>query len=265
MGALRLLLIILVFGAAGAHLLVYFIQEKLIFIPEKLSADFPFKFSRAFEEIFVPREGVVLNALRFRVNDPKGIILYFHGNAGCLRDWGETGAELSRFGYDVVIYDYRGYGKSTGRIQSEAELLADARAFYEIARKDFSEEKIVLFGRSLGSGIAVQLAAEKNPKLLVLESPFRSLKGMAAKRFPYIAPFVLRYTFRSDLFAPSVRVPVVLFHGDQDEVIPVEFAESLIADFEVPVAYHRVSGGHHNDLTTFPQYRSALEKTLKIP
>lgn len=264
MGILKMLLKILALALVGAHVLVYFFQEKLIFLPEKLGADFRFHFSRPFEEFSIPRDGAILNALRFRVENPKGIIVYFHGNAGSLREWGETGATLSRLGYEVLIYDYRGYGKSTGRIRSESELVDDARAVVAVARKDYPEDRLVLFGRSLGSGIAVQLAAEMKPRLLILESPYRNVTGVARKQYPFLAPFIVRYPFRSDRFAKKVASPVVVIHGEFDEVIPVGFAENLVEDFAFPVGYHRIAGGHHNDLDQFPDYRTALEKALAI-
>ncbi len=242
--------------------LVYFLQERLIFFPMKLPADFRFRLGQPFVEVSIPTDGAVLHALRFRVRDPKGIIVYFHGNSGSLEDWGSVGDSLSHFGYDVLISDYRGFGKSTGKLTSEAQLMADSRTILDLARKEYPDSKITLFGRSLGSGIATQLAASMDAKLLILESPYLSVQSRATAMFPFVLPFVLKYPLRSDLFAPKVTAPVLLIHGTEDEVIPYSSGEALTHRFTKPPTFVTLEGGHHNDLSEFPEYRAALERAL---
>src|SRR5436190_1275553 len=114
---LTLLLLVIILIAGGTF---YVTQEKMIFYPEPISADFKFKFNANFEELFIKSKDAEINALHFKTNNPKGVILYFHGNAGSLDTWGDLGEEFTRTGYDFFIFDYRGYGKSTGSRSEEA-------------------------------------------------------------------------------------------------------------------------------------------------
>jgi alpha-beta hydrolase superfamily lysophospholipase len=259
---LKNILKIFILAFVGIQIVLYFIQERLIFYPQKLDDSYVFKFKHPFTEFSIPRDGAVLNALYFKVENPKGIIVHFHGNAGNLKDWGLTADALAGFGYDVIAYDYRGFGKSTGKIRSEKELVDDARAVLDVARKDFPESKIILFGRSLGTGLAVQLAAESKPKLLMLETPYRSMRDMAHLKFPLVLPFVLKYPLRSDLFAKNVTAPVEIFHGTDDELVPFSAGEALSRDFSTPVRFHRFVGGHHGDLSQFADYRAIIGEIL---
>lgn len=244
------------------QVLVYVVQEHLIFYPEFLAEDFEYRFDRPYEELWIPSGSVRLNALRFRVKDPKGIIVYYHGNAGSLRDWGETAAALTRFGYDVLIYDYRGFGKTRGKYRSEESLLADARAVLALARKDFPDSKIVIYGRSLGTGIATRMAAETQPRNLILETPFLSLSDRAFTEYPYLFRFILKYPLRSDLFAPKVRSPVLILHGTADETVPYLQGAALARAFSPAPTFVTIEGGHHNDLATYREHGEALAQAL---
>ncbi len=163
---------------------LYFNQESLIFPATTLPADYQFRFDQRFEEIKVAVPGGSLDALLFRQDDPRGLVFYLHGNGGDLTTW-TTGLDFyKRINYDLFIFDYRGYGKSTGRIESEAQLHADVRAAWEIIAPRYRGMPIVLFGRSLGSGLATRLATEIDPTLLVLVTPFTSVAASAKRNFP---------------------------------------------------------------------------------
>jgi hypothetical protein len=244
------------------QIVVFFFQERLIFFPETLSPGFPFRFELPFQEVSIPVPGATINALRFHAKNPKGIIVYFHGNAGSLQEWGAVGESLARLGYDALVCDYRGFGKSTGKIDSESQLMGDARIVLESARREFSDDRIVLFGRSLGSGIATQLATEMNPKLLILESPYLSVQSRARAMFPFVLPFILRYPLRSDLFAPRVKAPVLLIHGTEDEIIPFASGMALSRTFASSIQIVEIPGGHHNDLSAYARYRDTLSHAL---
>ncbi|MBS1962278.1 MAG: alpha/beta fold hydrolase [Bdellovibrionales bacterium] len=263
MGGLKLALKFVCFALVTIQVLAYFFQERLIFFPEKLPADFPLRFEGA-TEISIPVDGAILSALRFRVKNPRGIIVYFHGNAGSLSGWGDEGTMHAALGFDVLIYDYRGYGKSTGRISSEDQLVNDARAVLAEARKDFPDSKIVLFGRSLGTGLAVRLASEMKPALLILETPYLSLASIGRARFPVVLPFLVRYPMRSDLYAPKVTAPTIILHGTDDEVVPFVSGAALAERFTPPADLVKFPGGHHSDLSVFPGYRPTLERSLTV-
>lgn len=243
---------------------VYFLQEKLIFLPEELDRDFSFDFPTEFEEHFIQMEdGAVINALHFKSDSAKGLILYFHGNAGSLIRWGEAVEPYVAMGFDVLIMDYRGYGKSTGS-RSYASMLADADRLYEFALTLTSEEKIVLFGRSLGSSFASYLAGKNNPSQLLLETPFYSL-GDIAKRVMPIFPqkFLLRFNFKNYESLKGAKCPIYIFQGTDDNIVPFESAQKLYDSLDPKQAkLFVIKGGDHNNLADFEDYGRALNKAL---
>jgi fermentation-respiration switch protein FrsA (DUF1100 family) len=244
---------------------VHFMQEKLIFLPTKLAADYQYQFSEPFEELFLETEnGARLNAVHFKIENPKGLILYFHGNAGDLSRWGEISAELLKYHYDVLIMDYRSYGKSTGVI-SEKNLFDDADLFYKYALKSYSEDDIIVYGRSLGTAFAAFVASENNPRKLILETPFYNLEEIAKKRFPFLpVKYLLKYRFLSNNYIEAVSCPVVIFHGTKDNIVPYASGKNL-SDLvaEDRLTFVSIEGGEHNDLINFKEYRLGIDSALK--
>jgi pimeloyl-ACP methyl ester carboxylesterase len=247
-----------VLAAAALYLFalaaLFVFQRKLLFFPERLPADYRFPWG---EERWIGD----LHTLFFRGGrDPGGTIVYFHGNAGSLAGWGAVGAELSQStGFNVWMLDYPGYGKSKGGLASEHRLHQAARSLYDAAvqQENGDEKRVVLFGRSIGTGLAVRLAAERNPGRLILESPYDSLVSVARDLFPWVPGFLVRYPLRSDLDAPKTHCPTLILHGTEDEVIPFRQGQRLAA--RIPGAvFVPVRGGHHNDLDGLPAWRKAL-------
>lgn len=196
---------------------LYFLQERLIFFPELLSPDFTFTFPGRFEEIALPSNNAVISTLYFKADPPKGVVLYFHGNAGSLRSWGAVAATFVERGYDVLLPDYRGYGKSSGHIASEQMLHDDAAVAYRYLLGRYPEEQIVVYGRSIGSGIATYLAKSHRPRMLILETPYFSLKEIVRQHYPFVPGALLNYPLRTDLWIGDVGCPVYLFHGTSDD------------------------------------------------
>lgn len=245
--------------------LFYFFQEKLIFLDEKLSQDFIFGFDRPFTERNISmQDGAVINLLHFKAKESKGLIIYFHGNAGNLDRWGEVVYPYVDWGYDVVIPDFRGYGKSTGK-RTEAKLFSDAQAIYDAYTSTIPESKVILFGRSLGTSMAVFLAANNHPGKLILETPFYSLQSLAQKVVPiFPSRLLLRFPFNSNEYIRDVKCPVFIFHGTEDEVVPYEQAERLFK--LIPNAqgtFYTIEGGTHNDLIAFENFRTTMKAALK--
>ena len=190
---------VLVVAYAGVCLFYALFQERFIFIRFRTSRGYKYKFAGAFEERFIKADDrTELHALYFKAEAPKGVILYFHGNTGSVRRWGKYAHRFVRLGYDVLVPDPRGYGKSRGVLSEEA-LHADAGLWYDEVLKTWAEKDIVVFGRSLGSGLATPLAALRSPRMLILETPFANLYDVATNYLP-ILPYrlLLRYTFRND-------------------------------------------------------------------
>jgi len=142
-----------------------------------LAAEHLFQFDQPFEEYFIKTpDGETLNALLFKSpNTPKGFILYFHGNAGNLQRWGNYAIDFTELDYDILMVEYRGYGKSTGT-PSEVDFYADAQVVLDWAKANIPFSRLIIYGRSLGSGVATQLAIKNSPDLLILETPFNELK-----------------------------------------------------------------------------------------
>ena len=263
---LKVLLLVAVVCIAGCSLL-YFGQESLIFHPERLPANYRYPFPGRFEELMWDVDGAKINVLHFRVEHPKGAVLYFHGNAGSLRDWGDVAGEFTGRGYDIVMPDYRGYGKSTGKIKNEDMLHQDAAVAYRYLQKHYQEGEIVIYGRSIGSGLAVYLAKSSKPRMLILESPFFSLRDVAQFHYPFLpAGFfdrILRYPMRSDLWIPEVACPVYIIHGTKDEVVPYSSSEKLLKLIKTSGKLITIEGGGHNNLSDFKLYQEQLDQILK--
>ena len=245
--------------------MLYFIQEKLIFLPTKLPVDFEYSFQYPFEEIFLTAEdGAVLNALHFKNNDPKGVILYFHGNAGDLSRWGQIATYFVEKSYDVVIMDYRTYGKSTGVLSEEA-LKKDSQLFYDYVLTKYGEDRLILYGRSLGTGLASFLASRNNPSQLILETPYYSMLDVAKERFPYLPlRFMLKYKMPSYEFLQTSKCPILIVHGTRDRIVPLRSGEKLYeALIDKMVTMVVVEGAAHNNLIEFNIYKEAIKRVLE--
>lgn len=263
---LFLSLVLVALLAYAALCLFYFIaQERFIFIRFRIGDQYRFRFPFDHEERYLDRpDGARLHALYFPAAEPKGTVLYFHGNTGTLRRWGRQAPRFLRKGYNVLMPDPRGYGKSRGAL-SEAALHADAQAWYEVLRGTEAEDRIVVYGRSLGSGLATPVAANNRPRMLLLETPFANLYDVA---FSYlrILPYrlLLRYTFRNDRAVQRVKCPTFLFHGKRDAVVPYRSALKLYA--LVPSSVQRelftFNKGQHSDLARFARFDRILERLL---
>lgn len=245
--------------------MLYFLQEKLIFLPTELEQDYSYSFPETHQEFFLTTvDGGKLNAIHFKKERPKGLILYFHGNAGNLTRWGTITSIFVEKGYDVIVMDYRTYGKSTGKL-SEQALYDDAQLFYDYALKQYEEDAITVYGRSLGTGIATNLASRNNPKSLILETPYFNLMDVAKNRFSFLPlKWLLKYQFLSSEYIQKVNCPIAIFHGTDDRVVPyasgVMLYESILVKDK---KMYTIAGGHHNNLVEFETYLNGIDAVLK--
>ena len=253
------LVIIIVSVYAIVLLFLYFAQEKLIFFPDKLDAQHRFSFAASFEEVWVENEGVRLHSLLFTKKESKGVILYFHGNAGSLNSWGGIYEDFQRFPYDLWIVDYRGYGKSEGLIQSEEQLHTDAEAVYQAVMKRYQEKEFLIYGRSIGTGVASQLAAKHPPKMLLLETPYYNFPDLVGTIYPFVPSLLVKYKLGNDQHVKDAPYPIYLFHGDQDELIPHNSSERL-AKLESNITLHTIEGAGHNNISGFRVYHQILSR-----
>lgn len=246
-----------------AGVALFFLQEKYIFFPQKLDKNFEFRFEK-FEEINIKTaDGVLLNGLLFTADTSKGLIFYLHGNAGSLSSWGSVAKTYTDLNYDVFILDYRGYGKSEGSIHSEKQLFSDLQAVYDQLKVKYREEEIIVLGYSIGSGLAAMIASTNNPRLLILQAPYYSLVDLMHYTYPVIPAFILKYKLKTNEFIRECKMPVVIFHGNQDEVIYYGSSLKLRELFKPSDTLITLNNQGHNGITDNPQYQSALAALLK--
>jgi fermentation-respiration switch protein FrsA (DUF1100 family) len=202
----------------------------------------------AFEDVrAVAADGVPLHGW-FVPGPQAATLLWCHGNAGNISHRLENLREIHRrLGLSVLLFDYRGYGRSAG-VPSEAGLYADARAFraWLRGRPGGDRRPVVYFGRSLGAAVAAALAEEDPPAALILETPFTSVRAMANQSLPG-AGYLFRTRFDTLARIGRIPVPLLVLHGDADEVVPFRHGEAIFAAAAEPKTFARIPGGRHND------------------
>lgn len=246
----------------------WLLQERFIFVPT-------FRHEPRTQDVVTPNDEVFLetpgngliHGLFLYAENPRGVILYLHGNTGGMRRWKFIAEELCSYGFTVFIPDYRGYGLSKGK-RTENLMHSDTDACLSEARKRFPGLPVIVYGRSLGSGFAVKLAAEKPVNGLVLETPFLSLLDVANSYFPFLPNSrLIRFPLRSDLRMPSLKVPTLILHGTADIIVPYRSALALFhaADSNQLVKMTTIPGGRHNNLNIYPLFREKLAEFLSSP
>ena len=202
-------------------------------------------------------DGETLVAWHFPAKDGRPLILYFHGNGGALVDRVPRFRMFTARGYGLLAVSYRGYGGSTGS-PTQSGLMQDGEAVYREARaRGYDGDRIVLMGASLGTGVATALAATHEAAALVLESPYLSALDVASARYAiFPVSWLMLDRFRSDLAIHDVHVPVLMVHGEEDDVIPLNSAKRLFELANEPKTFVSVPGGNHLVLEladVFPQ------------
>lgn len=248
-----------------AGVVLYFIQDRLLFHPEVLPANYQYKFDVPFQEMLIPvNKKVKLSAVLFNAEKPRGMVLYFHGNSANINRYAKYMPNFTKNGYDVLIMDYREFGKSTGRLTEEA-LYEDALLMYKVARTRFAPHQIVIYGKSLGTGIATQLASVRDCRRLILETPYYNIGDVASEAAP-IYPYSLMLNFRlpTNEFLPKVAAPVVMFHGTDDDTVPYASGEKLRSLFKKGDTLFTIEGGEHNNLNDYPFFHQKLDSVLQL-
>jgi pimeloyl-ACP methyl ester carboxylesterase len=259
-------------GVAYAALLalLWWQQERLIFRSEALPAATSFaKLGPDVHERWIDTPGGGrLHALHLKLPAPDGLVFFLKGNAGHLGSWFTNPDFYRRLNMDLVMFDYRGYGKSPGRITSQAELHADVRAVWDAVAPAYAGRRIVIVGRSLGSGLAAPLAAEVKPAKTVLVSAYASMGRMAREQYPLIlpmlVPLVLRYPLDTEAVIASVPGEVLLIHGAADTFIPPTHSEALAAR-RPGTRLVVVEGAGHGDIQRSQGYLKALAEAIRPP
>lgn len=244
-------------------IIVYLMQDYFFFRPEILPKYFKYKYPFPFDEVnFDMEDGGTINGIHFKVPNSKGVIYYFKGNSRSIKGWGKFARDFVSKGYDFFIVDYRGFGKSKGK-RTESILYNDGQHVYKWLTTQYPEEKIIIYGRSMGSGISTRIASWNNPKMLILDSPYYSFLHQV-KRYAFILPlgWILRYKIRTDQFIRKVTCPIFILHGRKDRLIPFKQSEKLLKIMPKTCHLFPIDEGGHNDLPDFPEYHEYLYDIL---
>ena len=245
---------------------LYYLQEKFLFHPEALSAEYVYSFTAPFKEVNISvGKNVNLNMVQFFPKDSvrKGVILYFHGNMKNINHYAKAADNFTKNGYEVWMPDYPGFGKTTGEL-TEKRLYEDAIQVYKLANKIFSADSIIIYGRSLGSGIASQLASIKDCRRMILETPYPSIPDLISAYAPiYPSSFLSKFELPVKQYLQGVIAPVTIFHGDDDNIIPYRIALKLKKVLKPIDEFIAIKGGEHNDLFTFKIVIDKIDSLLK--
>jgi hypothetical protein len=246
-------------GYVALGALMFFAQRALMYFPDRqrtppTAAGLP----QAEEVVLDTADGEKVIAWHVPPRGDKPVVLYFHGNGGALNLRVDRFSRIVAQGVGLLALSYRGYGGSTGR-PTEAGLIEDARAACAFASARYPG-RIVLWGESLGTGVAIALAAEKPVNKLILDAPFTSTVDVAAAIYWFLpVRLLMRDTFRSDLRIAQVKAPVLILHGDADIVVPIVFGERLLDLIPGKKQMVRFAGGEHVDLDRHGAIDAALK------
>ena len=253
MTVLKWLVALAAIGYAGGLAALFLLQRSFLFPIPQIARTAPAAagFPRAEEHVLTTVDGEKVIVWHVPARPGRPVVLYFHGNGDFLAGFFGRFRDLIADGTGIVALSYRGYAGSSGR-PSEQGLFRDAAAAYAFASALYAADRIVAWGFSLGSGVAVALAAEQPVGKLILEAPYTSIADVAASAFPiFPVRLVMRDPFRSDQRIARVTAPLLIMHGARDGTIPIGFGERLFALAHEPKQFMRFPEGGHNDLDTY--------------
>lgn len=233
---------------------LYLNQDKLVFPADPLPKDYQFHFEQDFEEHMIAVDGGSINALYFPQPDSRGLVFFLRGNSGNLVDWTTQLDFYRRANYDLFIFDYRGYGKSQGRIKSPAQIHSDVRHLWDFITPRYQDKKIVIYGRSIGTALATKLATEVSADLLILVSPFTSVARLAKQRYPFVPKQLIRFPFETDTIIGDVTSPIAFAHGRDDKMFGPEHTQRLYDLTQSPKEMLIIDGAGHGDIHLFDEY-----------
>jgi len=193
-------------------------------------------------------------------------VLYLKGNSKSIKGWGKFAVDFTRHGYNVLMVDYRGFGKSTGR-RTQKALKRDLQEVYNKIKEMTTEDRVILYGRSLGSGFAAKLASMNNPKMLILDAPYYSLTKVTARYAPFMPLSILiKYPLPTYKWLKYVNCPIHIIHGTHDKLIPYKSSVKLSQVNPKLSKLHTVIGGGHKNLNNFESYHEMIHEILnRVP
>ena len=241
----------------------YLAQESLIFNPRKHALDYSIPIVGEYEEMFIEMDdGISLNGLLLKADSTRGLVFYLHGNRGSIYRRMEQNDLYRQAGYDVFLLDYRGYGKSGGEIENEERLHKDVEAAYAYIADRYAEHTIVVLGYSLGTAFAARVSASHNPALLVLLAPYSSMVDMKDLYYPFVPTPLIKYPLRTYDYLEKCSMPVVIFHGEEDDLIPLDMARQLSEAFKPTDTLITLSNQGHRRVSYNALYKKVVKNML---
>lgn len=252
---------------AIGNLFTTVLQDLFIFRPVRLKKKHIYDFKLPFTEHFLDtKNGGEINMLWFKSKDQeRPLVFYCHGNSSNLQSWGEVAERYNARGFDVIIYDYRGFGKSKGK-RNQKNFIEDARVVFAFATKYYEEREIFIYGRSMGTSVATLLASENNPAVLILETPYSSIPDLFQSYYPFMPSwlFSFKYTFPVKEWIEQVNCPIYIFQGTKDVVVPYRCAVKLKPLLKKDQNFITLEGGKHNDLKEYALFQEKTDEIFKL-
>ena len=260
---------ITILSIAGLLLLINLITHTLgaliLFSSKQLKHSYKYKFKSKFSEetIYTQDDGEINSLLFYSFNkETKGLVIYLHGNSTNLVRWGVEHKMFCKRGYDFLVYDYRGFGKSKGQL-SQKSFYEDALAIYDHFTKKYQNKNIIVYGRSLGTSMATYVAAHRDCHKLILETPFFSIKDVFYSYYSFLPKIhAFSYEFPTYKYLKNVKASTTVFHGTKDKVTPYESAQKLQPLLKSDDQFITFNEGHHHNIKEFNAYKKRMEKLL---
>lgn len=259
---LKIIAIIYILGGIA----LYFLQDYILFHPVTLKRDHKYDFPEKNKEINIPiTENSNLNIVQFFSTDTvtKGVVLYFHGNKKNISWYAKYSPYFTKYGYEVWLIDYPGFGKSTGKL-TEQTLYDWANYMYNFARTRFSADSIIIYGKSMGTGIATHLASLQPCKKLILETPYYDYPSVIKHYLPiYPIEWMIHYKIPTHDYLEKVIAPITIFQGTDDRLVTYNNAKRLKPFLKAVDEFVTIEGGSHNDLYNFKETIEKLDSLLR--
>ena len=251
----------------GIGIVLYYLQDKFLFHPEKLSAAYVYHFKVPFEEVNIPfNDTDTVNMIKFFPADSvrNGVVVYYHGNMDNIERYAKFADDFTKHGYEVWMEDYPGFGKTTGE-RNEQKMYGQALQVHKMAAAKYGKDSIVIYGKSLGTGIAAYVASQSDNKRLILETPYYSIPSLFSCYAPiYPTSKMANYKIPTNEFLVDVKYPITIFHGTEDGVIPYRNAARLKKVLKPIDQFITIEKGTHHNLAGFDLYKQTLDSLLNL-
>ncbi len=257
--------ILVIYGLLCAMFWSY--QHLFFFQPKALDINhvFTFPVRTKFTEAKIPFDSsTVIDVVKFLPDDTttNGVVLFFHGNRYNVEHYSTYAPYFIKHGYECWMPDYPGYGRSTGEINIEG-LKQLSVQLYKMARAKYQPNQIVVYGKSMGTGVAAYLASIRDCRHLILETPYYDLASLSKNYFFFLPiKWLIRYNLETNEYFKQVTAPITVMHGTDDELIPLPNAVRLLSSMKPTDAFYVVPGGHHNTLPEYKLYHSVVDSVM---